>query len=68
VPFVQGQISGDKASATVETECGHCHQPLHIEIDSELEFHVVEEGAEPLVYVPLLDVRNLDEPSIIDSF
>ena len=52
----------------VETECGHCQQPLHIEIDSELEFNVVEEGAEPLVYVPLIDVRGLDEPSIIDSF
>jgi hypothetical protein len=68
VPFVQGQISGERASAVIETECGHCHQPLHVEIDSELEFRVVEEGAEPLVYVPLLDVRSLDEPSIIDSF
>jgi hypothetical protein len=55
-------------SCVIKTECGHCHQPFHIEIDSELEYRVVEKAAQPLVHVPLVDIPNLDEPSIIDSF
>jgi hypothetical protein len=68
VPFVQGRLRGEKLSFVIQTECGHCRQPLHIEIDSELDYLVREEGAEPLVYVPLVDAQKLDEPSIIDSF
>jgi hypothetical protein len=68
VPFVQGHLRGEKLSFTLDTECGHCHQPLHIQIDSDLEIRVLDEGAEPLVHVPLVDLNELDEPSIIDSF
>ena len=68
MPFVQGQLRGEALSFVIETECGHCQKPLHIEIDSELKYRVVEEGTEPLIYVPLLDLQKLDEPSIIDSF
>lgn len=54
----------------VESECGHCGQALHIEMDSELQWRVAEAEAEaePLVYVPLVDLQNLAEPSIIDCF
>ncbi len=55
-------------SAVVETECGHCHQPIHIEIESDLSYRMVEEQAEPLVHVPLVDLQQLDDPSIIDGF
>jgi uncharacterized metal-binding protein YceD (DUF177 family) len=65
---VQGRLRGEQLSFTIETECGHCHRPLHIEIDSELTYHLVEQEAEPLVYAPLVDLHNLDESSIIDSF
>jgi hypothetical protein len=41
---------------------------MSIEVDSELQYRVVEKGAEPLVHVPLVDVQKLDEPSIIDGF
>jgi hypothetical protein len=68
VPFVQGQLRGEPLSFSIATECGHCHEPLHIEINSELEYRVLESGAEPLVYTPLIDLQKLDEPSIIDSF
>jgi hypothetical protein len=68
VPFVQGQLRGEPLSFNIATECGHCHEPLHIEINSELEYRVLESGAEPLVYTPLVDLQKLDEPSIIDSF
>jgi hypothetical protein len=68
VPFVQGHLRSESLTVEVETECGHCREPLHIAIDSDLDCSVEEAGAEPLVYVPLLDLRNLDEPSIIDRF
>lgn len=68
MPFVQGHLRGEPLSFTIETECGHCHEPIQIEIDSQLKYQVLEGGPEPLVYVPALDVQKLDEPSIIDSF
>jgi hypothetical protein len=68
VPFVQGQLRGEPLSFVIETECAHCAQPLHVEIDSELRYRVVEEGADPLVFVPFVDFDELADPSIIDAF
>lgn len=68
MPFVQGHLRGEPLSFVIDTECGHCHRPLRIEIDSELNYRVVTEGAEPCVYVPLVDLHKLEEPSIIDRF
>jgi hypothetical protein len=41
---------------------------MHIEIDSELTIRVLEERADPLIFVPLVDVDKLEDPSIIDAF
>ncbi len=68
MPFVQGQLRGEPLSVVVETECAHCGRPLHLEIDSELRYRVVEEDAQPLLFVPLVDFDKLDDPSIIDAF
>jgi hypothetical protein len=65
---VQGRLRGEQLSFAVETECGHCRRPLHIEIDTDLQYRVAEQEARPLVYAPLVDFQKLDEPSIIDSF
>jgi uncharacterized metal-binding protein YceD (DUF177 family) len=55
-------------SCTVQTECAHCQRPIHIQIDSELSYQVLEEGAEPLIQVPMVNVHELEAPSIIDGF
>jgi hypothetical protein len=67
---VQGQLRGERLAFVIETECAHCARPLHIEIDSEMNYRVVEEaeGADPLVLVPLVDFSKLEDPSIIDAF
>lgn len=65
---MQGQLRGESLSFVVETECAHCGQPLHLEIDSELEYRVVEADAEPLVFVPMVNFDKLEDPSIIDAF
>jgi hypothetical protein len=67
VPFVQGQLRGENLSFVIQTECGHCHQPLQVEIDSELKYRVEKGAVEPLIYSPQLDIQTL-EPSIIDGF
>jgi hypothetical protein len=33
-----------------------------------LNYSVKEEGADPIVFVPNVDIQALDEPNIIDSF
>jgi hypothetical protein len=66
-PFVQGQLRSERLSASITTECAHCHMPLHLEIDSELCSHVVEADAAPLAFMPLGGVAP-GAPSIIDGF
>jgi hypothetical protein len=68
VPFVQGHLRAEPLSFVIDTQCGHCQQPIRIEIDGELRYRLVAEGAEPLVYVPMVDLHKLEEPSIIDRF
>ena len=41
---------------------------MHIDIDSDLKYHVEEEGANPIVLVPLVNFSKLADPSIIDAF
>lgn len=65
---MQGLLRNENLSFTIETECGHCHTPLHIEMDSELNYRIVEPGAEPLVFSPMVDFERLKDPSIIDAF
>ncbi len=65
---MQGQLRGEYLSARIDTECVHCHQPLHIELDSELKVSLVEPNTEPLVSLPDVDFEALEDPSIIDAF
>ena len=55
-------------SVVIATECAHCSEPMHIEVDDQLEYRVREEGAEPVVFIPQVDFQALEDPSIIDSF
>ena len=65
---MQGQLREEPLSFTIETSCAHCDEPIHIEMDSELRYRVLEEGADPFVYVPMVDFDELEDPSIIDAF
>ncbi len=66
---MQGRLRKEALDFSIETECGHCHQPLHIDIDSELNYRVQETEASPLVYSPMMDEKKkASEPSIIDFF
>ena len=52
----------------IDTECGHCHAPLCLEVDSDLNYRVQPASAAPLLFVPLMNLRKLEDPSIIDAF
>ena len=68
MPFVQGHLRDQPVSVRIRTECAHCSQRLHIEVDSELRVRLSEVAADPLVFLPLVDFAKLKDPSIIDSF
>jgi hypothetical protein len=65
---VQGQLRGENLSFVVETVCADSGRPIQIEIDSDLNYRVVEGKAELRIFVPIIDVDKLGDPSIIDAF
>jgi hypothetical protein len=67
MPFVQGHLRNESIAVSIETECAHCSRPLRVEVDAGLRCRV-EDGADPLIYVPMLDFDKLKAPSIIDDF
>jgi hypothetical protein len=52
----------------ISSSCAQSGKPLVIDIDSDLRYRVADEARDVRVFVPLVDVSKLDEPSIIDSF
>ncbi len=65
---MQGQLRKEKLSFEIETECAHCHAPLHLSIDSDLRYTIAEKDAQPMVFTPMVDFGKLEDPSIIDAF
>jgi len=65
---VQGQLREENLTFIIQTECAHCGKELRIEMDSELNTSVSDPAAKPLVFVPLVDFKKSDDPSIIDIF
>jgi hypothetical protein len=67
MPFVQGHLRNESIAITIETECAHCSRSIQLELDSESNCRVVK-GADPLVFVPMVDFTKLRAKSIIDDF
>jgi len=67
MPFVQGHLRNESLAVSIRTECAHCARLMQIEVDSRLSYQVAE-GADPLIFIPLVDFEKLKDPSIIDAF
>ncbi len=67
-PFVQGRLRNEALSVTVRTECVHCKRPMELTIDDDLDYTVKEQGAEPVIFVPDVDLLTLEDESIINAF
>jgi hypothetical protein len=68
MPFVQGQLRNESITITIETECSHSGRRLHLEVDSDLRYRVIENDAAPMLFVPLVEFEKLEAPNIIDVF
>jgi uncharacterized metal-binding protein YceD (DUF177 family) len=67
-PFVQRQLRAEKLSVEITTQCAHCNQPLHITVDSEMNWSVQEQEAQPLVFEPEIDWQHFTESTIIEDY
>jgi hypothetical protein len=65
---VQGHLRNEYLVVEVETACGHCGKPIHLEIDSECKVRVLTPEAQPLIFMPNVDFDHLEDPSIIDKY
>ena len=68
MPYVLGRLRKEDLNFTITTECGHCREPLQIQIDSNLNYRVITPGANPVLSIPMVDFEELEDPSIIDAF
>ncbi len=67
MPFVQGHLRSESVAVAIRTECAHCARRMQIEIDSQLRYRVAD-GANPLIFVPVVNFERLKDPSIIHAF
>ncbi len=67
-PFVQGRIRNEALTVTVNTECVHCNKPMELTIDNDLNYTVKEQGCDPVIFVPDVDLLTLEDESIINAF
>jgi len=65
---VQGELRNENVAVRVQTECAHCGKTMEMDIDSNLQIKPDDEKCKPIVFVPDVDLLNLQEDSIIDSF
>jgi hypothetical protein len=67
-PFVQGQLRNERLQFDIQTECAYCGQPIHLELDSDLHFTVLEKDAAPMIFAPQVNFDRLEAPNIIYAF
>jgi len=53
---------------TIDTECANSGKPIRIEIDSDLNIRCVDDGSDPMICVPKVNVFEAKEPGIVDIF
>ena len=65
---MQGRLRGEEVSISVVSECAHCKQPMHMKIDSDMNWSSQDSSCSPIIFVPDVDFRALREPNIINAF
>ena len=57
-----------QVTVNVRTKCVHCGKPMELRIDDSLHVEVSDAGCDPVVFIPDVDLLNLDDDSIINAF
>ncbi len=53
---------------TIGTRCSYSSKPIHIELDSQLNYRVLEEESRPMVFLPQVDWESFHDPNIIGAY
>lgn len=67
-PFVQGALSKQSLSASIETRCAESGRELSLRVGSDLTISVDQPEARPLLFHPQVDWTTFEEPNIIHGF
>jgi hypothetical protein len=67
-PFVQGRLLEKDLGCEIETECAVSGRSIVFELDSELRYSVRPPAERPVFFIPMIDLRHLDAPCIVDDF
>ncbi len=66
---MQGRLRNEQGlTFDIQTECGHCGQPMRLEMDGAMNYQLVEAGPELLVFSPDVDWPQMKDPNIIDAY
>jgi len=65
---VQGRLRKAVITVEIETVCGHCDRRFTIELDSDMNFRIGPQGAEPLIFSPQVDWQSFTDPNILQAF
>lgn len=68
IPFVQGKLRKENLDFTIRSTCSQSQRPITIVINSNLDVLKIEEGANPYIFVPMIDSETIEEASIIEIF
>ena len=52
----------------IDTRCANSGKPIKIDIDSDLNIRYVDDGSDPMICVPKVNLLETKEPSIVDIF
>ena len=63
MPFVQGHLRKEQLSISIRSECAHCARPIELEIDSRLNVSVAEKEAEPVIFLPFVNLHKFTDLS-----
>lgn len=67
-PFVQGHLLEKDLACTITTECAISGREIVFELRNDLGYQVRPPAEQPVFFVPMIDLPNLDAPCIVDDF
>ena len=65
---MEGRLRRQKLRIRVDSECRHCSRPLSLEVDDELRWTVLSDGAEPLLFEPDIAWSTFRGENIIHDY
>jgi hypothetical protein len=57
-----------KLRVRIASQCQHCSRPLALEVDEELRWRVISQGASPLLFEPDVDWSTFRGRNIIHDY